>query len=429
METLEPPSPPVRRSLWRHRDFMLVWLGQSASMFGSTVSFIALPLIGVLLLELSAFEMGLVATASTVPGVLLSPFSGTIVDRVDRRRLMIGADLGRALLIVSIPLATLFGVLSMAQLIVVGGGLAVLTRLFNLAHMTFLPSVVEEESLADGNSKLEASQSVADVSGPGAAGLLVTAVGPAVTVLVDAGSYVVSAVSLARVRFSSAASAAVKPRGRSLKGFWRDTVTGFRLMWTDEVLRSISVSYASLALFAQIQMVVYMLFLVRNLHFPPIVIGLVFALSGVVGFGAALLGGRLAGTLGVGRLLVLGQGAMVAGGVLLASVAGSTVQAAGTMLVAEAFFAIGMSFWGVGSRTLFQIRTADEVRGRVIGASGVLTGVLVACSGLLGGALGSAFGLRTALVIGAVGMLLSLALVLRRRVWMVHLDKTKVGQA
>ncbi|HEY1177338.1 MAG TPA: hypothetical protein VGF17_14375, partial [Phytomonospora sp.] len=108
-------------------------------------------------------------------------------------------------------------------------------------------------------------------------------------------------------------------------------------------------------------------------------------------------------------------------------VAGSTLQAAGTMLVAEAFFAIGMSFWGVGSRTLLQTRTADEVRGRVVGASGVLTRVLVACSGLVGGALGAAFGLRTALVIGAVGMFLSLALVLRRRVWMVHLDKTKVG--
>ncbi len=425
-------TPASRVSLWRHRDFLYFWVGQSTSMLGSAVSTIALPLVGVLLLNFDAMHMGIVASVTLLPTVIVSPFIGPVVDRMDRRRLMIAADIGRALLLASIPIGYWMHVLGFAQIIVVGGGMGILTLTFNVAHQAFLPNVVETRSLADGNGKLEASQSVAEVSGPGLAGWLIGIGGPAVAVIADAASYVISVFCLTRVRERPRtppqlrSSDGVKD-GETVGGgqgrfgrFWEDTKSGFRLLWADPVLRAVSVSYAALALFAQIQMAVYMLMLVRGLNFGPWLIGLVFSLSSVVGFISALVSGRLTERFGVGRLIVIGQASMVAGGILLAAVGGSTFRAAATMLLAEAFFANGMSFYGVGSRTLNQTRVAEEVRGRIIGASKVLTGVLCAGAGVIGGALGAAFGLRAAMVVGAVGMTVSLVLVIRPQVWAVR---------
>ena len=421
-------TPPPRAGLWHHRNFLYFWVGQSSSELGSAVTAIALPLVGVLLLGLDAFHMGAIASASAFAVLIASPFIGPVVDAMDRRRLMIITDVGRALLLVSVPIAYWLHVLSFAQLIVVGGGMGVLTLAFTVAHQTFLPTIVQARSLADGNSKLEASESAAQVSGPGLAGWLIGIGGPAVAIVLDVVSYVVSVFCLIRVRIGSGRSATSPPAAssdtivgdRRVARFLRDTKSGFNLLWDDPVLRAVGVSYAALGLFAQIQVAVYMLFLVRSLHFSATLIGVIFSLSAVVGFVSALAGGRLTDRLGAGRLIVIGQAGMVAGGISLAAVAGSTIQAAGTMLLAEAFFAAGMSIYGVGSRTLNQTRVADEIRGRVIGASKVLYGIPVTGAGLIGGGLGTAFGLRTAMVVGAVGMTLALALVLRPQVWAVR---------
>jgi MFS family permease len=403
-------------SLWRHRNFLYYWSGQSISMLGSTISFIALPLVGVLTLSLDAFHIGLVATGSKLPTMVLSPFIGPVVDRINRRRLMIIADVTRALLIGSVPLAAVLHVLTIWQLIVVGGGVNLLSSAFNVAYQSFLPNVVASARLGDGNSKLEASSSAAGVSGPGIAGWLVGVGGPAFAVAVDAVSYAVSAILLAKIRVADAGASTVRAL-RGLRGFWTDTTSGFTLLWRDSVLRSLSISYAALTLFAQVQMAVYLLFLVREIHLSAAVIGLIFTLSGIVGFIGAVLAGPASRRLGSGRLVVLGQAAIVAGGILLAAVTGSRLQASVTMLVGEAFFGVGMAFWGVGSATLNQTRTADDVRGRIIGASSVLAGVMATVAGLVGGGIAAVFGLRVALASGSVGMFFALVLVLRRDVW------------
>lgn len=403
-------------SLWRHRTFLYYWSGQSISMLGSTISFIALPLVGVLTLGLDAFHMGLVATGSKLPSMLLNPFIGPVVDRINRRRLMIAADAVRALLIGSVPLAAVLHVLTIWQLIVVGGGVNLLTSLFNVAYQSFLPNVVATTSLGDANSMLEASSSAAGVGGPGIAGWLVGVVGAAFTVAVDAVSYAVSAVLLVKMRVGDTGPSTARAL-RGLRGFWTDTTSGFTLLWRDRVLRSLSISFAVLTLFAQVQMAIYLLFLVQVIHLSAALIGLIFTLSGIVGFFGALVAGPVSRRLGSGRLVVLGQAAIVTGGILLAAVTGSRLQASVTMLIGEAFFGIGMAFWGVGSATLNQTRTANDVRGRIIGASSVLTGVMATVAGLVGGGIADVFGLRVALVSGSIGMFFALVLVLRRDVW------------
>jgi MFS family permease len=176
-------------------------------------------------------------------------------------------------------------------------------------------------------------------------------------------------------------------------------------------------SYASLALFARIQTAIYLLFLVRVEHFSATLIAFVYALSALVAVATAVLAGGLTERFGVGRVVVMGHTAIVVGGVLLSTVAGSEVQAAGAMLSAELFFASGMSLSGVATRTLLQTRTETVMRGRVIGASQVLTGLMIAIAGAVGGGVGTAVGLRCTLIVGAVGMAGSLALVARRSLW------------
>ncbi len=410
-------------SLWRHRNFLYFWSGQSVSMLGSAVSLIALPLVGVLLLGLHAFQVGVIASAAVWPRLVFGPFIGPLVDRLNRRKLMIFTDVIRALLTGSVPVAAVLHGLSFAQLVLVSGGLGLLEQVFDITQQTYLPSVVDTPSIADGNSKLEASSSVADMGGPGVAGWLMGLAGPAAAVTVDAASYVVSAGSLLCIRGERKALSADSPGARPAAGFWADARSGIHILWRDSVLRSVCVSYSVIALFAQIQAAVYMLFLVRSVHFSATLIGVVFSLSGAAGFISAMLSGRLTDRIGVGGLVVVGQAALVVGGILLACVAGSKIQATCFMLGSEAAFAVGLSFYGVGNRTLMQTRVDDEVRGRVIGASKFLTTILVAISGLAAGAIGSAFGLRAALVVGAVGMTLALALVVRPQVWSVSTNR------
>lgn len=408
-------------SLWRHRDFRLLWGGQSASLLGSAVSYVALPLVGVVVLGLGPLQMGLIATAGRVPVALVSPLVGSVVERVPRRGLLLAADLTRAVLVGSVPAAAAAGVLSFGQLLVVAAGMGLCAQVFNLGHQTLLPEVIGAADLAEGNGKLEAAQSMAEVGGPGVAAALMGVGGPALAVVVDAASYLVSAACLSRLRVAPAGEGQERGSSTGLRHrlgiFAADTAEGFRYLWADPVLRSLSVSYAALALCAQFQEAIYMLFLVRTVHFDATKIASVFTVAAVVGLGAALASDRIARRWGVGRLIVAGQLSMVLGGALLAAVAGPTVQAAATMLVAETAIGVGLSFYGVGSRTLNQTRIPARLRGRVIGAGRVLTLWSVAIAGIIGGSIGSVIGLRHAMEVGAAGMLLALTVILRPSVW------------
>ena len=405
--------------LWRHRNFLFLWGGQSASLFGSAVSYVALPLVGVVVLKLGPLQMGLIATAGRVPVAVVSPVVGSLVDRLPRRPLLVACDLARAGLVGSVPVCAAAGVVSFAQLLVVAAGMGLATQVFNVAHQSALPELLEPADLAAGNGRLEASQSVAEVGGSGVAAGLMSVGGPALAVVVDAASYVVSAACLSRLRLPARPA---RPSGQdSLAGrarrFGADTAEGFRYLWHDPVLRALSTSYAGLALFAQVQEAIYMLFLVRTVHFDATKIGVVFTLAAAVGLAAALASDKIATRWDVGRLIVAGQTSLAVGGVLLAAVAGPTLQAGATMLAAEAAVGVGLSFYGVGSRTLNQTRIPADLRSRVIGASRVLTVSLVALAGIIGGGIGSTIGLRPTMEVGAAGMILALVVTLRRAVW------------
>src|SRR5215467_4773389 len=172
--------------LWRHSEFMKLWTGQTISQFGTQVSQLAIPLTAALVLYASPAQMGLLAAFEFAPFLLLSLFAGVWVDRTRRRPILIVADVGRAVLLGSIPLAALLGSLRIEQLYVVGLLSGVLTVFFDVAYQSYLPALVSREHLVEGNSKLEVSRSVAQILGPGMAGFLVQLVTAPIAVAVDA---------------------------------------------------------------------------------------------------------------------------------------------------------------------------------------------------------------------------------------------------
>ena len=279
--------------------------------------------------------------------------------------------------------------------------------------------MIETDRLAEGNGKLGASQSAAEVAGPGLASLLISAGGPPIGVLADALSYVASLWCLLRLRVRDLgrqpAPAAAAARSR-LAGFLADLRSGFPLLLRDRVLRAVTASNAVLAFFAQLQAAVYFVFLVDTLRLSAGFIGVLFLVAGGIGFGAAIWCDRLAARIGIGQLVVTGQVIMVAGGALLAAASGPVIAESALIVAGEVCFGAGMSLFGVGYTTLFQLRTADEVRGRVIGASRFLGSGSVPVAAVLGGVLGVAFGVRTAMIVGAAGMAVGLVAVLRRSV-------------
>ena len=212
--TAETPGP---AGLWRHPDFLRLWSGQTISQFGSQVTQLALPLTAAITLQVSALEMGVLGAVEFAPFLLFGLVAGVWVDRQPRRRTLIAADLGRALLLGLIPLAALFGVLRIELLYAVGFLTGVLTVFFDVAYQSYLPILVERSQLVEGNARLEVSRSVAQVVGPGLGGTLVQLVSAPVAIAVDALSFLASAGFLAGI-----GRAEPPPRRGAGPGVWAD---------------------------------------------------------------------------------------------------------------------------------------------------------------------------------------------------------------
>jgi MFS family permease len=403
---LTEPSAP-EPGLLRNRDFVSLWAGQSVSMAGSAISFIGLPLVAVFTLRVSPIQLGLISAVQLLPPVLAGPFIGPLCDRYSRYRLMLLADMGRALLLASVPVCYLLGILGLWLMVLVAFSVGVLTALFNVAFPAFLPSVVRESQLGDGNAKLSASQSASGVIGPGLASGLIALGGSAAAVAADAFSYVISAAALLRIRTRDSG----RP-GVAGDRYWESLRVGFAQLRRDSLLVTVTRSNAVMACFAQMQSGIYFLFLTATLHFGATAISVIFVAAGVLGIASAFGCDWLAGRLGYWRLIVIGQLIMTLGGAFLALAAGSRWQSGAFITAGEACFEVGGTLWSVGRTTLFQLRVADELRGRVMGASRFLSSASTPAAALLGGVLASAFGLRAALLTGAAGMLLGMALVL-----------------
>ena len=179
-------------ALWRHPGFVKLWAAQTVSAFGDQITLLALPLLAVTTLGATAGQMGVLRAAETGPVLVVGLFAGVWIDRLRRRPILVAADLGRALLLLAIPIAAWLDLLQIELLYAVAVLVGACTVFFEVARQSYVTSVVRRDQLVDANSKLLVSHSAAEVVGPGFTGALVQIVGASTTILLDAVSFAVS---------------------------------------------------------------------------------------------------------------------------------------------------------------------------------------------------------------------------------------------
>jgi MFS family permease len=393
-----------RRSLWRHADFMKLWTAETISQLGSQVTLLALPLVAITVLDASAFQVGLLGTVEFAPFVLVGLPAGVWVDRLRRRPVLVAGDLGRALALLSIPLAYELGVLSIGQLYAVGFVTGVLTVFFDVAYQSYLPALVAPDQLVEGNSKLEISRSGAQIAGPGLAGGLIDLVTAPVAVLADALSFALSGAFIGLIRRGEPAPE--RPPAHERRGSMRREIAeGLRYVLGHRLLRPIAACTATANLFNAVMFAVVILYMVRQLGLRPAAIGVVFA-AGNVGFLAgAVVSGRLAARTGVGRAIVLGA-AVGALGALLVPLA-PRAAAVPLLVAGMAVATFGSTVYNVNQVSLRQAISPARLHGRMNATMRFMVWGTLPLGSLLGGALGTAIGLRPTLWLGAVGGLLA----------------------
>jgi len=396
------PQSPNSRSLWRHAGFLTLWAGQTVSLFGSRITLLALPLTAVMVLHASAAQMGLLAAAGSAAWLVVGLPAGVWVDRLRRRPLMVAADLGRALLLFSVPLAAWRGGLHLEQLYLVQFLVGVLTVVFDVAYQSWLPSLIPSEHLVEGNSKLEMSDSVAQIAGPGLGGLLVQALTAPVAILADALSFLVSALLLGSICSDEAA-----PQRAKRGSMRREIAEGVRLVLGNPLLRALAASSATFNLFDSVLFSVYILYMVRALGLSAGAIGLIFGLGGVGGLLGALLVGPITRRVGLGRTMTAAVILAALAEILIAAASGPALVAASILTGAEAIVEFGAVLFAINAVTLRQMRTPEQLRGRVNATSRFATWGVGPVGALLGGALGQAIGLRQTVLLAGLGTLLA----------------------
>jgi MFS family permease len=403
-DTVHPvPEAPRDRppGLWRHRDFLLLWSGQAVSEMGSAVTLLAVPLIAVVLLHASTFSVGLLATASTLPFLIIALPAGLIVDRFAKRPMLIACDASRLVVIGSVPVAAAAGVLTMAQLFAVALVAGILTVFFDVAYQSYLPALIRADQLTDGNGKLSVTQSLAQVAGPGLGGALFGLL-RAGALTVDAISYGVSTLSLLLIRARepaierpAAGAGGERPKLRT------EIFAGLSFVLRHPVLRKIAACTGTANLFGSITFALEIIFLVRVLHVRPEYTGLLVAAGSVGGIVAGLASGTLTRWIGSARIIwvsMLGFGAL---GLLL------PLAAQGWRLALYAVGLLGFSFsavlYNVAQVSYRQAICPPELLGRMNAAVRWIVWGTLPLGSLAGGVLGTLIGVRPALWVGMIG--------------------------
>ncbi|MEU6478088.1 MFS transporter [Streptomyces sp. NPDC047017] len=383
----------------RLRDFRLLLAGAAAGQLGAQVTLVALPLVAVLELDASAFQVGLLTAAETAAFLLVGLPAGALTDRMRKRPLMIRADLVRAAAMASIPAAALAHALTMTQLYAVALVTGVATVFFDVAHQSYLPQILPREQLVAGNGGLETVRSTAQVTGPGLGGGLVQLVGAHLAVVADAIGYVLSAVFLLRVEQTEAVPEATA--GGSLR---REIGEGVRFVLGHPLLRVIAVTTGLANLCTAVLMATQTVHLVRVVGLKPGALGLVLSASAVGGLLGAVCAGRLAARLGQARVILL---SVLATGpfAVLWPLSGRGAPGAALFATGSAVVSFGAVVYNVAQVSFRQGLCPPRLLGRMNATLRFLMWGTLPLGALIGGALAQSFGPRTALACCAAGFL------------------------
>ncbi|MFT4039656.1 MAG: MFS transporter [Thermomicrobiales bacterium] len=383
-------------------DFSHLWAASAISQVGSQFTLLVFPLLAATTLDASPLAVGALGAVGALPHLLFGFIAGAWVDRLRRRPILIAADLARFLLLLSVAVVAFRGELSVAYLVGVAFLIESCTVFFDLAYVAYVPGLVPKDGLVGANSRLEASASASQIVGPAAGGAAVRLLGAPFALLVDAVSYLLSAVLLARIR------AEEEPPARAEDSHLVAEIReGLAFLWANRVLRGLALANGLVNLGGYTFLAVYILYMVRVLHLDPGAIGLVLATGG-----AGALAGALAASPAQRRW---GSAPVLVGSLVMFGVSGVTVPmavlfpaVAVPMIVAsEVLQWFAILIFSINAVSVRQTISPPHMLGRINGSMRVLNFGLRTVASLLGGFLGSRIGLPATLVVGAFGMLVS----------------------
>jgi MFS family permease len=382
--------------LWRHGDFLRLWSAETVSQLGTQVSQLALPLAAILVLDASAFEVAVLGGVLFLPFLLFTLPAGVWIDRLPRKPILVVADLGRAVLLATVPIAYALDALTIWQLYAVAFGVGVGTVFFDVAYQSYLPSLVRQDQLVEGNSKLEVSRSAAFVAGPGLAGVLVGALTAPYAILLDALSFLGSAGFLARIRTKEE-----RPERAADAHLGRELVEGLRYLLGHRYWRPFAACTATSNFFSQVTFSIFLVYAVRELDLSPQLIGFSLVPVGIGGLAGAVLANRIATRFGVGPTII-GAAALFGPAGLLVPLAPTSAP---LPFLALSFALLGVAgiVYNITGISLVQTLTPERLLGRLNASRRFIVWGTIPLGALTGGVLATAFGLRTTLVIGAVG--------------------------
>jgi MFS family permease len=393
---------PHRRSLWRHRDFVKLWSAQTASQFGDEVTQLALPLVAIITLGATPLEIGFLGTFQFLPFILLTIPAGVWVDRMRRKPILIGADIGRAVLLTSIPVAFVGGWLSIPQLYVVGFLVGCLEVFFDIAYQSYLPSIVERDQLVEGNAKLELSMSASSVIGPGIAGFLVELVRAPFAILFDALSYVAAVLMLLVIRRPEAPPTPHDPQTGPRPSMRTEAVEGLRYVLGHRYLRNIAACTGTLNLFGNISGVILLIYIINELGLTAGTVGIVFAIANLGVLLGAVSAERLARWIGVGPTIVW-SAFVSAFAMIPVALAPRDGGAEPYLIVAGIINAATAVIYNVNQVSLRQAITPERMLGRMNATMRFIVWGTIPIGSIVGGVLGGLIGLQTTIWVGVIG--------------------------
>jgi MFS family permease len=384
--------------LWRHPDFVKLWSAETVSQFGTQFTQLALPLVAIDVLHVSAFEVAALVTVEFLPFLLVSLPAGVWVDRLRRRPILVVGDLSRAVLLGSVPVAYWFGALTMTQLYVVGFLVGIATVFFDVAYQSYLPSLVERDQLIDGNAKLEISRAAAQLGGPGLAGIVINALKAPAALAFDAVSFVGSALFIFSIRKSERSETQAAP-ARHMREELRE---GLRYVLTHPFLKNIAACTALFNFFGNVGFAVLLVFARRELHLSPLAIGLAFTLSNVGPLVAAFNANRISSRFGVGRTII---GASMLGGPMFLVIPFAPEGSAALAFLIPAFVIGGLSnvIYNVTQVSLRQAITPQRLQGRMNSVMRFIVWGTIPLGSILGGVLASTIGIKETLIFSGLG--------------------------
>ncbi|MGI8666590.1 MAG: MFS transporter [Jatrophihabitans sp.] len=401
-------TPP--ESLWYNQDFLKFWSGEALSLFGTQITNLALPLTALLVFDASPQQVGLLRFLQLVPYLFLALVFGVWVDRNRRKPIMLLANLARMLLIALVPLLSHYHHLSITGLLVIACVVGIFSVLFDVSWMSFVPTLVKDpKHYVDANQKMGVTQSTTDVAGPGIAGVLIGWLGPPTALVLDAGSYLASLISLLWIRTPEPAP----PPAADRRHLGRELGDGVQWVFGNRILRPL----AMLAPFTNFSLTcvstLFLLYGVRDKGLNAATVGLIFSASSVGALLGALVSKALIRRYRIGVVYGLALAGIYAAPLLLPLAGGSR-----PVMIAMFILSLLISYFGSGLSNVMQISlrqtcTPPSLMGRMNAAfrtllfgGGALGGL---CAGLIGGAMGLRAGL-TLIAICSAAMLVPIAL-------------------